>query len=373
MTRLIVLTGAPTSSSLVWNENTLSNRLAIHGGAVHSTGSPESSRNHSAQWRQVPTGDILSIDKQQNLDPRLLSPARPAQFLKTAELTAEFLSRRSSTFLGTFDYNTSTSTATQDLDDFYGCSLAFHDDSTTSQVTEFQSQRSNHDDAPSTYDKTQVSPNRPARQIGSAPAFQITSATLNDVREIPSATYLRNIEPQTMTVNLVVGIMALPPPRLVTVGRRWGQEREMRLLELLVGDDTSAGFEITMWLSYHCDTTEESSRQGQLEEKVLNLRQRDIVLLRNVALTAYQGRVHGQSLRRDVTKVDLLYRRQLDASDPLGIYSSEALLEPGENGLLLQKTKRVKQWLIDFVGDNMPGDVGDPPGLRQPLLPPNTQ
>ena len=176
-----------------------------------------------------------------------------------------------------------------------------------------------------------------------------------------------------MTVNLIVGIMALPPPRSVTVGRRWGQEREMQLLEMLVGDDTRAGFEITMWLSNKTATTEGLPRPGALEVQLQGLRPRDLILLQNIALCAYQGRVHGQSLRKDVTKVSLLYRRKLDDTDAGGTFSSRALTESDGSDPIMEKAKRVKQWLRDFVSDQVPGNPTETAFDRRARLPPDTQ
>ena len=76
---------------------------------------------------------------------------------------------------------------------------------------------------------------------------------------------------------------------MVTVGRRYVRKREMRLVELLVGDDTRAGFEITVWLAGDPQMAEEPAHRSLLSQRMPILRPRDIVLLRNVALGAYQG------------------------------------------------------------------------------------
>jgi hypothetical protein len=374
MTRLIVLTGAPARSTLEWNEDALSSRLAIDGErAFHSSRSSESSSAYSAQWRQVPMRDIHSDIGQQKIDPEPSSFDGPAIFLKTAELTPQYRSQQTSTLMKASGSSASMQTATQDLDDFYDQSLALLDHLTTSQLSEFQSQTTNPNDAPSSDDITQVAPPSPANRIRRVSSFQMTAASLKDVRNIPSAAYLQSIEPQTMTVNLIVGIMAMPPPRILTPRRKWGRQHKVRLMDILVGDDTRAGFEVTIWLSYEPDTTEDLLQQSLLEQKVLKLRPRDIVLLRNVALSAYQGRVYGQSLRRDVTKVDLLYRRQVDDSTEKGLYCAEGLLEPAGSDPVMRKTKSVKEWLVNFVGNDMLGDFGESSRTRQALLPPDTQ
>jgi hypothetical protein len=79
------------------------------------------------------------------------------------------------------------------------------------------------------------------------------------------------------------------------------------------------------------------------------LRPRDVVCLQNVALSSYRGKVHGQSLKRDVTKIDLLFRRPVDDDDMQGVYSASNLRNPIDPQI--KKVKAVRDWLLDFVGD----------------------
>ncbi len=79
------------------------------------------------------------------------------------------------------------------------------------------------------------------------------------------------------------------------------------------------------------------------------LRPRDVVMIQNVALSSYRGKVHGQSLRRDVTKMDLLFRRPVDDADPEGVYRASNLRNPIDPQI--KKVKAVRDWLLDFVGD----------------------
>lgn len=372
MTRLIVLTGAPAPSALDWDEDTLSHRLQVPrdwSRAIDRWRSPGSTEPYSAQWRRVPTRDTHPDLGQQHTDQEPSCYAAAAIFLNTAELLRGFDSQRESTSTSTptnaISSIRSISTAAVDLDDFYDQSFALHDDQTTSQLSEFESQTTTAEDGSWSGVNTPVQPSKPIENIPTAVSFQIWAQHVTDVKDIPSAPYIRRIEPQTMTVNLIVGIMALQAPRMVTVGRRDGRERQMRLVEMLVGDDTRAGFEVTMWL-------DESAHQSLFSQRLQSLRRRDIVLLRNVALAAFQGRVHGQSLRRDVTKVDLLHRRQVNDSDIGGFYPSPLLLGPAENDPVLKKMKRVNQWLVEFVGYQIAGPHQEGSRGRRPLLPPDT-
>ena len=375
MIRSIILTGAPAPSDLQWDETALSSAPNVESGGVNGKPAiPESSPRFSAQWRVV-TPREFSDHHHPQVDNDDVPPAGSSKaiFLTTAELTDPTPSHNESMLTNTNASTASMHTAAETLDDFYDQSLALQGDLTTSQLSELQSQTTSLMSPQWSEERTQVAQSTSASIIQNSPPVIIAPQHLNDVKNIPSAAYLRSIEPQTMTVNLIVGIMALPSPRSVIVGRRWGQEREMQLLEMLVGDETRAGFEITMWLSNKTPTTEGLPRQSALEIQLQGLRPRDVVLLQNIALCAYQGRVHGQSLRRDVTKVNLLYRRKLDDADAGGTFSSRALAESDGSDAVMEKAKRVKQWLTDFVSDEVPENSPETAFAGRARLPPDTQ
>ncbi|ERF69811.1 hypothetical protein EPUS_08012 [Endocarpon pusillum Z07020] len=375
MTRSIILTGAPAPSDLQWDESALSSIPNVEAGEVMGKPvTPESSPKFSAQWRVVLPRKLPGYHHPQILhDDVLPAGSSKAIFLTTAELTDRPPSQNESVLTNTNPSTASMHTAAETLDDFYDQSLALQGDLTTSQLSEFQSQNTSLMSPQWSEERTQVAQSTSASILHTSPSFMIAPQHLNAVKDIPSAAYLRSIEPQTMTVNLIVGVMALPSPRSVMVGRRWGQEREMQLLEMLVGDETRAGFEITMWLSNKANTTEGLLRPSALEIQLQGLRPRDVVLLQNIALCAYQGRVHGQSLRRDVTKVNLLYRRKLDDTDPGGKFSSRALAESDASDAVMEKAKRVKRWLTDFVSDEVPENSPDTAFVGRARLPPDTQ
>jgi hypothetical protein len=160
-----------------------------------------------------------------------------------------------------------------------------------------------------------------------------------------------------MTVNLIVGIISIPPARLIRTRRG----ADVELIEVLVGDETKSGFGINFWLhaskSQAQAKSESVSGQGQSEMgKVLSgLRPQDVILVKNVALSSFRNKVYGQSLRKEMTKVCLLYRNRVDKSDIRGVYSRKDL-EAGlgnAQGLAsaqIQKTSRVKEWVMRFVG-----------------------
>ncbi|KAG5993458.1 hypothetical protein E4U54_003353 [Claviceps lovelessii] len=153
---------------------------------------------------------------------------------------------------------------------------------------------------------------------------------LSDLEDVPSAKQVTSLEPQTITLNIIVGVLSVAQPRTVTT--RWGTS--LSLIELLVGDDTATGFAVTFWVP-----TEKVA-----ESDVVALRRQDVVLLENVALHVFRNKVYGQSLRRGLTKLHLLWR-----ADGSGHYSSRSLRAKGQDPQR-EKTRIVKDWVIRFVG-----------------------
>ena len=118
---------------------------------------------------------------------------------------------------------------------------------------------------------------------GSMPPPPVPSH-LSDLEDIPSAKRITALQPQTVTLNLIVGVLSIAQPRTVTT--RWGAT--LSLVEVLVGDDTASGFAVTFWLS----------SEGAAESSIVGLRRQDVVLMENVALHVFRGKVYGQSLRK---------------------------------------------------------------------------
>jgi hypothetical protein len=163
------------------------------------------------------------------------------------------------------------------------------------------------------------------------PQQQGVAAHLSDLEDIPPAKRIIALNPSTVTLNLIVGILSIAQPRSITT--RWG--KAMSLIELLVGDDTRSGFAVTFWLP-----------EAEVQDSPISkLRRQEVVLLQNVALHVFRGKVYGQSLRRDMTKVSVLW----SPSGP-GLYCTRALAKSKPSDPQMQKTRLVKDWVLKFVG-----------------------
>ncbi|OKL60104.1 hypothetical protein UA08_04696 [Talaromyces atroroseus] len=202
------------------------------------------------------------------------------------------------------------------------------------------------------------------------PSFDFPNE-LHDIKDIPNAAYLRSIIPQTPSVTLVVAIVGINPLRRVTARH---SKQELDILELIVGDETRTGFGVTFWLPLSKGTKEThgklvSDGNSEFREKICSLRPRDIVLIRNVGLGSFRDLVYGQSLRRGMTKVDLLHRQECHSTDDYGIYSAGVIDTASGDDRLLTKVRKVRSWLMNFVGIKAHYDSHS---LGR-LLPPDTQ
>jgi hypothetical protein len=359
---LIILTGAPETANLNWGESHLINNDLL--AKVASTGTGLSGLSipgtPHAQWRQLPRdgGGVQELDKGADIQIEQIEDAGGVQFFTPEDLVSQVQ-------LGSRNFGdeptgstASTETASEALSQFYDHSFAVHKDIPPTLLSELDSEPGSA--GRSSFDSDAGTPTSPSSAIRAPlqwPTLPVPQTQhLSDLEDIPSATYLRSIEPQTMTVNVIVGIISIAPPRCVTTGTRWGKERQSELVELLVGDDTKTGFSITMWLPPDLHVTWKDGAtdmpdgsRSTLRRSLRLLRPRDIVLIRNVALSSFRGKIHGQSLRNDITKVDLLFRKKQDRDDVGGSYTVQAVNSAGENDPQLMKVKKVRDWMVSFV------------------------
>ncbi|KAL7938469.1 hypothetical protein V8C35DRAFT_79334 [Trichoderma chlorosporum] len=158
---------------------------------------------------------------------------------------------------------------------------------------------------------------------------------LSDLEDVPSAAHILALSPQTVTLNLIVAVISIAQPRTVTT--RWGTT--LSLVEVLVGDETKSGFGVTFWLSSDQAATSQVSK----------LRRQDVVLMENVALHVFRGKVYGQSLRKNLTRVSLLWR-----SEGGGYYHNKDIARrAAAKHPQREKSRLVKDWVIQFVGRDL--------------------
>lgn len=356
--RLIFLTGAPTTHGLSWDEDQLIGSAIAPFDGVQLTdfqGFHRFPEAQTARWRILRDHKDFTAE-----DDEVPGSSEPKPLFMTRMCNAA-------------DGETTCNASDTGASEFYDHSFNVHENSEIS-LSENLSEDAHHGSGSWTVSNEDF---RAAHaNLASATSMPAVPDRLTDLKDIPSARHLQSIIPQTMTVDLIVGILAVRPPRRI-VTRQW--KRELDVVELVVADETRSGFGITLWLQPPPPTAHANTAENAFREIVAGMRPRDVVSFRNVGLSVFQERVYGQSLRSGVTKVDLLYRQPVDATDAGGMYTTRMInhaAKPAHDqpSTIIVKVRAVRDWLRAFVATPTDG-VGGEKGIFRPVasLPPDTQ
>lgn len=392
MTRTIILAGAPESNALNWNEKSLLPAQHIENISTSMADSDVSPKPEIPKWRKLemerlkmrPILPKLDIDK----PPKDLDMSAPTVFLDTSELLSQDLAQESAGSDVSADESRPSQESyepeTEALADFFDHSLNVHEAIPSSQISE---------SAPYTpgtpvYESSdEMFPEQPAtpggimrtssqRRLSQAPKPKM----LTNLCDIPSANFIKAISPQTKTVNLIVGVISIAPSRLVTAGAKWANPKPKELIELLVGDDTKTGFSITMWLPREMRVNWRDGAQERpegsrsiLRRSLKCIRPRDVVLIQNIALSEFRGKVHGSSLRNDVTKIDTLFRKKVEDEEQAGCYTAQNLRMATGRDAQIMKVRKVRDWMADFLGEVPDSAAPKKKSKRARMFPDDTQ
>ncbi|KAF2770543.1 hypothetical protein EJ03DRAFT_255735, partial [Teratosphaeria nubilosa] len=154
-----------------------------------------------------------------------------------------------------------------------------------------------------------------------------------DLKRIPSASHLTRIHPQTLTITVIAAVISVSSPRTVHLRRQPG--REMDIIEVLLGDETRAGFSVSFWLA---PAESQQKPADDLREHLLSLRAGDVVLVRNVALRDWKSCVYGQSLS---------WRFAKNSTSVVVVGAGDGASLPRA---IKGKAERVERWSWEFVG-----------------------
>lgn len=178
---------------------------------------------------------------------------------------------------------------------------------------------------------------------------------------LPKVGDLNRIYPQTVTANLIIGVISKQDTRIVRTKRA---SRLMTLIELLVGDKSGKTLTVTFWLrpdqrSDYSDPFRQRNRsEASLLDTLNGIRNRDILLIRNVALSTYNGVVRGQTLHPSAktrTSIVMLGRNgrrytHVDFQGPHGRQASDTALD-------------IENWMQSYL----PAAYTDHVGRKGPL------
>jgi hypothetical protein len=322
-TNTIFLTGAPDASSLDWTEEGLLNNFcsALQRYLDHTQPRPPPTPAPTqpvAKWRAIPLTNKTFYE----------SPARSLG--NNNNIKHDFLDY-------SFAIHQSHEIAPQEqsmLSDADGA-LTFI------TLSESSINSSEAEDATTTFMSTDLSAAAAEDSGHRQSAPYRSTGPIMSIKAIPTAAYLQRLQPQTMTVNLIVGVITIDPPRTVTI-RKGGYD--MEIIEIMVGDETQAGFTISSW---HAASTDAPSKNADgLRKTLQSMRPRDVILIERVALSSFRGQVFGQSLNRkatnNTTAFTVLHRAHQSPADSVQQSTLSLAVE--------NKRDRVKQWVANFVG-----------------------
>ncbi|KAL9130646.1 MAG: hypothetical protein Q9217_001216 [Psora testacea] len=352
---IIFITGAPLPSALCWEEEALNESLLPCFTDTRQDRTRPTPNILAPNWRSLPL-------KRTHWPTGLTQASRPDWSTpgESTEADALFLtpSELSISCTGDIDIRSQSQVSSRNAEDtlsqYYEYSFAIHDVQ-SSQIVGAASITSSLSMTEGSFESAIESDANPGRTLIHS---RLCSARLSNLVEMPNSTYLRSITPQTMTVDLVVGIISISRPRTLITRK---EQRAVELVEILVGDNTRAGFGINVWLPSPPSNesnriyTSRSAEEG-LRIQVLRLRPQDIILARNVALGSFKGSVYGQTLRRGMTTLDLLYRNAVDGDDERGAYRTRDVDQAVDP--FVGKVKKVKDWVMQFVALILVGGYG---------------
>ena len=335
------LTGAPVSTALDWSDegllNTFSAALQRHLSHANSAPPPPPTPTPTqpvSRWRSIPLATNRTFHQSQILH------KEPPQANTTA------VSRHINNLI-------------EDHDDFLDHSFALEANLQSSQIAShhqslevdeseeatFMTDDSIHSTTVDDLDTTFMS--AASIQQDSGPESAVSSyrpvGPVMNIKAVPTSQYLQRIQPQTMTVNLLVGIINIAPARTVTT-RKSGQD--MDIIELTVGDETKAGFTISSWHPAQSSQRRNNKTEDPLRTTLSSLRPQDIVLIERVALSSFRNAVFGQSLNRRATKNTTTFTVLHKAHS----LRSDSAQRPNLPRAVEDKLDRVCDWVSSFVG-----------------------
>jgi len=342
MARCIFLAGAPDAELLDWSELRLLNVFTIGPSSVDedaACGTPQPTASWQApKWRSLAAEPERKERRREAPQPEFFSFSAQIPDLGIA-LKQDFLDHSRALI----DHLVSSQLVPTNVDE-----TTLLDSTTFSFISEVS--------IPS---QTSLSPEKPSLPVS-------MNISLTDIKQIPSASHILAIAPQTVTLNLLCAVISVSQPRVVAIRRR---QTTMEIQDLLLGDETRAGFSVSFWLP---PVDSQQSRfnnheSDDLRHSLQSLRPGDVVLVRNVALSVWRNAVYGQSLgRRWIRNCTSVHRIEDSAG------ATERTLPFGGMG----KLAKVRDWRDDFVGRRpakQRGIKGKGIAASDGDLPPDTQ
>ncbi|KAI4141126.1 MAG: hypothetical protein LQ340_007719 [Diploschistes diacapsis] len=315
--RVIILTGAPSARSLSWTEAQLCAPLqeVFDGPDGKLSSLKVTDQTHDlAAWRVLPL-EKRRISTSPTLDVQ-------ASIVGTMGPRFRAADHDSPRFLDLQSLSSQDGGLDDKFTQFLEQSFALHEHG--SSLSRFSISEGSQEASVATTESFTTTSQTSSQPSMLPPIIDPSVGHITPLERIPSAAHIVSIRPQKMMRSLIVSILSISPLR--PCRNTWGRySQPADRLELIVADETRSGFGVNLWLppieerlSSSKDLqgkqrTLSSPWSSKLRETACSLMLRDIVLLRDVALTEFRGKVYANS-REGSTRIELLFR----ASQGLG-------------------------------------------------------
>ena len=327
--RLLVLTGAPSADSLTWNDANLLTSLEppFCIQTVKDTSKSRREETSLPVWRNI------GLDYNGSRSDFGGIPKKKRKLSASTGIGSDFAFSSQGENVMASDRDNMSSAHGDSLDDFYEHSFTAHELSTAFLTS---SSQESDDTWYSAEVDCSLPPERRSKAVPSDPL-------LTHLRDIPDSSYIRSIEPQTMTVNLIIGIVSVGMPKMI-IARK--SKRRLELVEMIVGDETGSGFRISLWLP---EDSNDSHKANTLRDTVRRLQPHDILLGENIGLYTFKDSVHGQSLRKDLSGLRILHSKNTSKQGAQNLYTTSDLAREDSKDICLQRTIAVRNWMLKHV------------------------
>lgn len=175
-----------------------------------------------------------------------------------------------------------------------------------------------------------------------SPPPKIKTAALVNLGNLPTANYVGSIKLK-IRVSIIAGITHIFPQRTFTP-KYSNTVRSKQTL--VVGDETAVGFKIDLWLP----PGPLSFAGKTFMDTVELLRVGDVINVQNMVLGVWDNQVNGATVRKDQTRIELVYRTIFSDTKERRRWRAVDLDSASDDSRGVEKVKRVVGWTREFLG-----------------------
>lgn len=175
-----------------------------------------------------------------------------------------------------------------------------------------------------------------------SPLPKIKTAALVNLGNLPTANHVESIKLK-IRVSIIAGITHIFPQRTF-IPKYSNTVRSKQTL--VVGDETAVGFKIDLWLPPGPLTFAGKAFMDTVE----SLRVGDVINVQNMVLGVWDKQVNGATVRKDQTRIELVYRTIFFDAKERRRWRAVDLDSSSDDSRGVEKVKSVVGWTREFLG-----------------------